>query len=151
MEGNWYLVKSFLTYIQTGTSPGSCFLCQKQCGTQPRSSLHRRLSGKRFFSKKIQRNIQTRFKHSRPIIPTGSGDGCTAKQKPAIVPWKMQIRSYITGLWNKLQFQCSIGLALYVWIMQGKQQYIGLCAVTTLPKCLDVKGYKMRTLPWVRE
>jgi hypothetical protein len=79
----WYVV---LAYIQSGTNPASCFLCRILRGIQPRNSLHSTVI---LFVKSINtkgKKYQDWLEHSRAIIPTGSGDGSTAKQNPVRSP-----------------------------------------------------------------
>jgi hypothetical protein len=64
-------------------------LCRILRCTQPRSSLHSTVI---LFVKSINtkgKKYQDWLEHSRAIIPTGSGDGSTAKQNPVRSPCKI--------------------------------------------------------------
>jgi hypothetical protein len=75
-----------MAYIQSGTSPTSCFLCRRQRGIQPGNSLHLKIILYVWIPNTKRTNRIDSSGYLRPIIPIGSVDGSTAKQNLASAP-----------------------------------------------------------------
>ena len=83
-----WLVGHSVAYIQSGTSPASCFLGRTPHDIQQGNSLHFTIRLDLCTRNTKRTNSIDSLQHLRAIIPIGSDDGRMAKQNPASAPCK---------------------------------------------------------------